>query len=180
MLQARDAILAAANAGGGTAADIADIWAGFAARGMGVWATLNPDTFAVVENFSKTGYSVPSFRIDDVSASSRATAGPQARPSPSRWSTGAPRTRASHGRLPMRQRRRPNARDLVERHLTLDEVTGVPGAVAVASAVAHVTLAFEGPPLTSVTVKVAPVVPLLPSTTLTSLIRKLELDHPVY
>ena len=33
-LTGRDAILAAANAGGGTADDLADIWAGFAARGM--------------------------------------------------------------------------------------------------------------------------------------------------
>ena len=62
--------------------------------------------------------------------------------------------------------------------MTLDEVTGVPGAVAVASAVAHVTLAFEGPPLTSLTVKVAAAVPLLPSTTLTSSIRKLGTRSP--
>jgi hypothetical protein len=31
--------------------------------GMGVWATLNPDTFAVVENFSKPGDPVPGFLI---------------------------------------------------------------------------------------------------------------------
>ena len=67
LLTGRDAILAAAAAGGGTADDIVDIWAGFAARGMGVWATFNPDTFAVVENFSKPGDPVPSFLIDDVS-----------------------------------------------------------------------------------------------------------------
>jgi hypothetical protein len=66
-LTGRDAILAAAAAGGGTADDIVDIWAGFAARGMGVWTTFNPDTFAVVENFSKPGDPVPSFLIDDVS-----------------------------------------------------------------------------------------------------------------
>ena len=34
---------------------------------MGVWTTFNPDTFAVVENFSKPGDPVPSFLINDVS-----------------------------------------------------------------------------------------------------------------
>jgi hypothetical protein len=65
-LTGRDAILAAAAAGGGTAADLLDIWAGFAARGMGLWATFNATTFAVFENFSKPGDPVPSFVIDDV------------------------------------------------------------------------------------------------------------------
>ena len=44
MLQARDALIAAANAGAGTpadqAADVADIWAGFATRGMGFSAQI--------------------------------------------------------------------------------------------------------------------------------------------
>ncbi len=40
MLQGRDAIIVAAGAGAGTAADIADIWAGFATRGMGVSAQI--------------------------------------------------------------------------------------------------------------------------------------------
>ena len=44
LLQGRDAILAAADAGGGTAADRLDIWSGFAARGMGASAqVLNAD-----------------------------------------------------------------------------------------------------------------------------------------
>ena len=44
LLQGRDAILAAAAAGGGTAADRLDIWSGFAARGMGASAqVLNRD-----------------------------------------------------------------------------------------------------------------------------------------
>jgi hypothetical protein len=47
--------------------DVVDIWAGFAARGMGVWTMFNPDTFAVVENFTKPGDPVPSFLINDVS-----------------------------------------------------------------------------------------------------------------
>lgn len=76
-LQARDAILAAANAGGGTAADVADIWAGFAARGMGLLAkitdpgTFDPNGFGngstrVVENFNVPGDTVPGFSINDV------------------------------------------------------------------------------------------------------------------
>jgi len=44
MLQARNSIIAAANAGAGTpaerAADVADIWAGFATRGMGISAQI--------------------------------------------------------------------------------------------------------------------------------------------
>ena len=52
LLQGRDSIIAAANAGGGTADDIADIRAGFAARGMGATAQIvNPFVGTVVENF---------------------------------------------------------------------------------------------------------------------------------
>jgi hypothetical protein len=73
MLQARDAIITAANAGGGTAADIADIWAGFATRGMGVLAQItNPgagaNTTRVVESFLTPSDPVPSFSINDVTA----------------------------------------------------------------------------------------------------------------
>ncbi|HQX82546.1 MAG TPA: M36 family metallopeptidase, partial [Vicinamibacterales bacterium] len=75
LLQGRDSILAAANAGGGTAADIADIWAGFATRGMGASALIvNPNTGTVVEAFdlpglvsgssSLTAESIPNSRID--------------------------------------------------------------------------------------------------------------------
>ena len=66
-LSGRDAILTAAAAGGGSADDIADIWAGFAARGIGLGATFNADSFAVVETFSKPGDPTPTFLIDDVS-----------------------------------------------------------------------------------------------------------------
>ncbi|HEX5000391.1 MAG TPA: M36 family metallopeptidase [Terriglobia bacterium] len=53
MLQGRDSILAAANAGG-TVEDIADIWAGFAARGMGLSAReLDLETGAVIEAFDR-------------------------------------------------------------------------------------------------------------------------------
>ncbi len=56
LLQGRDSIIAAANAGGGTTADINDIWAGFAARGMGVSAqVLNAATGSVVEAFDLPG-----------------------------------------------------------------------------------------------------------------------------
>ncbi len=69
-IDARDAILAAATAGGGTAADIADIWAGFAARGMGQLARVNDaTTFFVTENFNVPGDVVPTFSINDVSLS---------------------------------------------------------------------------------------------------------------
>jgi N-acetylneuraminic acid mutarotase len=55
-LQGRDSILAAAKAGGGTAEDIADIWAGFAVRGMGYSAqVLNALTGMVVEAFDSPG-----------------------------------------------------------------------------------------------------------------------------
>jgi hypothetical protein len=75
MLQARDSILAAAMAGGGTAADIADIWQGFAVRGMGYSArVLNVVTGSVVEAFdipgiaanggTLVGESVPNGRLD--------------------------------------------------------------------------------------------------------------------
>ncbi|HTK76910.1 MAG TPA: M36 family metallopeptidase, partial [Gemmataceae bacterium] len=70
LLQGRDAIIAAANAGGGTAADVADIWAGFAARGMGVLATVNNAAIgSVSENFNVPGDPIPTFSISDVSLS---------------------------------------------------------------------------------------------------------------
>ena len=56
LLQGRDSVIAAANAGGGTASDIADIWAGFATRGMGASAlVINPNTGTVVEAFDLPG-----------------------------------------------------------------------------------------------------------------------------
>ena len=58
-LQARDAILSAALAGGGTAADTADIWAGFAARGMGVQAIFDGNIFGVGESFNVPGDPLP-------------------------------------------------------------------------------------------------------------------------
>ncbi len=75
MLQGRDAIIAAANAGGGTLADINDIWAGFAVRGMGVSAqVLSVATGRVVEAFDVPGIaagtsalvseSIPNGRLD--------------------------------------------------------------------------------------------------------------------
>ncbi len=75
MLEGRDSIIAAANAGGGTMDDIADIWAGFAVRGMGVSAqVLDVDAGVVVEGFDVpgplageglvTGESIPNNRID--------------------------------------------------------------------------------------------------------------------
>ena len=72
MLQARDAIIAAANAGGGTAADIADIWAGFAVRGMGVTASIEVagtggNTARVTESYLRPGDPVPTFSVNDVS-----------------------------------------------------------------------------------------------------------------
>ena len=76
LLQGRDAIIAAASAGGGTPADITDIWAGFATRGMGVLASIpnigpygNGDgTTRVIENFNVPGDSgLPSFSVNNVS-----------------------------------------------------------------------------------------------------------------
>jgi subtilisin-like proprotein convertase family protein len=56
LLQGRDSIIAAANAGGGTAADIADIRTGFAVRGMGFSAqVVNAATGTVVEAFDVSG-----------------------------------------------------------------------------------------------------------------------------
>ncbi len=56
LLQGRDAIIAAANAGGGTAADVADIWAGFAVRGMGASAqVVNAGLGTVVQAFDTPG-----------------------------------------------------------------------------------------------------------------------------
>ncbi len=70
-ISARDSIIAAANAGGGTAADIADIWSGFAVRGLGVTAAVTVNgtgngTTRVVESFVRPGDPVPTFSISDV------------------------------------------------------------------------------------------------------------------
>lgn len=70
-LTARDSIIAAANAGGGTAADIADIWAGFATRGLGTTASIqNPGSGTgdarVTESFLRPGDPTPTFTINDV------------------------------------------------------------------------------------------------------------------
>ncbi|MDH4062786.1 MAG: M36 family metallopeptidase [Acidobacteriota bacterium] len=55
LLQGRDSIIAAASAGG-TAADIADIWAGFAVRGMGFSAqVVNAANGTVIEAFDSPG-----------------------------------------------------------------------------------------------------------------------------
>ena len=75
LLQGRDAILAAADAGGGTAADRLDIWSGFAARGMGASAqVLNATVGQVVQAFDLPGItgagaklaseSIPNGRLD--------------------------------------------------------------------------------------------------------------------
>jgi hypothetical protein len=59
LLQGRDSIIAAASAGGGTQADFNDIWAGFAARGMGASAqVLNASTGSVVEAFDVPGITI--------------------------------------------------------------------------------------------------------------------------
>ncbi|MBP7778253.1 MAG: M36 family metallopeptidase [Acidobacteria bacterium] len=69
-VQGRDAILAAAAAGGGTAADIADIWAGFAVRGIGALASaVGPDSSQVVESFLTPSDPLPTLAINDVTAS---------------------------------------------------------------------------------------------------------------
>jgi hypothetical protein len=67
LLQGRDSILAAAAAGGGTADDIADIWAGFATRGMGVLASVvDASTGRVIENFNVPSDSLPTFTVNDI------------------------------------------------------------------------------------------------------------------
>ena len=71
-LQARDAILAAAAAGGATQDDIDDIWAGFAARGLGFFAAImNEGTGSndtrVVESVLLPDDPAPTFSINDVS-----------------------------------------------------------------------------------------------------------------
>ena len=69
-LTARDSILAAANAGG-TPADVADIWSGFATRGLGVLAAITVNgsngTTRVNESFETPGDRLPTFTINDVS-----------------------------------------------------------------------------------------------------------------
>ena len=72
-LTARDSIVAAANAGGGTQADVDDIWAGFATRGLGVLAQIldqgtGSNNARVVENYLRPSDPVPTFTINDVSA----------------------------------------------------------------------------------------------------------------
>ncbi|MET0164320.1 MAG: M36 family metallopeptidase, partial [Vicinamibacterales bacterium] len=70
-LQARDAILAAAAAGGATQDDIDDIWAGFAVRGLGVLAAITSEgngsnDTRVLESVLLPGDPVPTFSINDV------------------------------------------------------------------------------------------------------------------
>ncbi len=72
MLQARDSILAAASAGGATPADIADIWRGFATRGMGVLAQVTnagngANDTRVIESYLTPSDPIPTFTINDVS-----------------------------------------------------------------------------------------------------------------
>ena len=72
-LSARDSIIAAANAGGGTSADIADIWAGFATRGLGTTASIQNTGSGigdarVTESFLRPGDPTPTFTINDVTA----------------------------------------------------------------------------------------------------------------
>jgi hypothetical protein len=63
-LQERDALLAAAQAGG-TAADVSDIWAAFATRGMGFSAS-NPSGNTVVETFDLPNVVLTNpFTVDD-------------------------------------------------------------------------------------------------------------------
>jgi hypothetical protein len=64
MIEGRDAIVAAAHAGGATAADIADIWAGFAVRGMGLSARVLHDGGSVGSNQTRVveAFDVPTFR----------------------------------------------------------------------------------------------------------------------
>jgi Fungalysin metallopeptidase (M36)/Bacterial Ig domain/Calx-beta domain len=69
MPQGRDAILAAAGASGNDPADVADIWAGFAARGLGVLAeVVNIGGGTVIESFlTPTDPATPRFSIGDLS-----------------------------------------------------------------------------------------------------------------
>lgn len=67
-LDARDSIIAAATASG-TAADVADVWRGFALRGMGTLASIqNANTGAVTESFLAPGDPTPTLTINDVAA----------------------------------------------------------------------------------------------------------------
>ncbi|MEP6923829.1 MAG: M36 family metallopeptidase, partial [Pyrinomonadaceae bacterium] len=64
-LQERDAIVAGA-LNSGTAQDVADIWAGFAARGMGFSARQNSGSFTVVEAFDLANLvQTPTFAVSD-------------------------------------------------------------------------------------------------------------------
>ena len=63
-IQGRDAIVAAANAGGGSTADLIDVWTGFAARGMGFSArVVSASNFQVVEAFDLPGITAGSSSI---------------------------------------------------------------------------------------------------------------------
>ena len=64
MLNSRNAIIAAAQAGG-TGEDVADVWAGFAARGMGFGAT-NPTGNTVTQSFDLPNIvQTPQFTVSD-------------------------------------------------------------------------------------------------------------------
>lgn len=71
-ISARDSIFAAANASGATPADIADLWAGFATRGLGVFATIENvgigggGTTRVTESYLRPGDPLPTFSVNDV------------------------------------------------------------------------------------------------------------------
>ena len=74
LIDARDSILAAAEGSNHAdkEADIADIWAGFATRGLGVLATIEDagtgaNNTRVTENFNVPGDPIPTFSINDVS-----------------------------------------------------------------------------------------------------------------
>jgi hypothetical protein len=69
-IDARNSILTIARAAG-TPADVADIWAGFAARGLGVLASIEnpgtgPNSTRVTENFNVPGDPIPTLSINNV------------------------------------------------------------------------------------------------------------------
>ena len=70
MVQGRDAILAAAAAGSNPVEDSADIWAGFATRGLGMLAVApSASSGSVTESFLVPGDPVPTFTVNDAAAS---------------------------------------------------------------------------------------------------------------
>jgi hypothetical protein len=76
MLQARDSIIDAAFASGASSGEIGDIWAGFAARGMGVLAEIDDtDAARVVENFNVPGDPLPTFNITSGAAITEGNSG---------------------------------------------------------------------------------------------------------